>query len=542
MKKRYFPIRIGFVLFLSLVLLTQVFATSVSANSSTGTNANGATITIRVDMTSPVTISNINPGMSTVDNSLSYPWGTNDINAVNNAKTLMSNSLSFMNVFTQAWGAPDIWPDPNVSDPANWNWSLLDAQLKIVLDIGATPVISLATAPWWMKGQLQKDGTTRLIPDARGENTRYTYPTAFTDYRGITYPAGYVSPDPYNCRILDNQMDNWTRLVQEIAKRYMAAPYNVRYFQVWNELKGYYNSAQNRWSYENNPGDPSGYNAKNGYTYMYNRVYTAIMSEADFQDIPSNDIKIGGPYVVMVTWSTTTAGGFATKEAALKMKKYGTYDQRSLDVVKYWLQNKVGAGFITLDGKSANFDNKELTDPFTASEKFADVTNWVRSLDNDVYPGAQTLPIWWAEYHVSSIALDYTTPRTGSTLIYDNAIKSYALAKLINAGASVTLAWGTSEFFTPTNTVRGGQALPWTNINKVFKASFSSGTQLYKTTVSDPTKIEAISTLSKTLVINKTNSIQQVSVNGTRISLDPWGVKVVEIPAQMQEITIHKAG
>jgi hypothetical protein len=46
---------------------------------------------------------------------------------------------------------------------------------------------------------------------------------------------------------MDGQMTNWLLLVQRVAERYMVPPWNVRYFQVWNELKGYYNPVLNHW-------------------------------------------------------------------------------------------------------------------------------------------------------------------------------------------------------------------------------------------------------------------------------------------------------
>jgi len=487
-------------------------------------------------------VSNFHTGISQVDNSLDFPWGFNNQTAVNNAKSLIQSGISFMNQFIQAWAAPDIWPDPTNPDPTTWDWNLLDSQMQKILDSGATPVISLAEAPWWMKGQLQADGTTKLIPDVNGEWTTHIYTNPFVDYRVITYPAGYVSPDSYSCRILDNQIGNWTHLVMEIAKRYMVAPYNVRYFQVWNELKGYYNPTLNRWDYENNPGDPSGYNAQSGYTYMYNQVYDAVMSAAASLGIPANSFYIGGPYVCMDTWPTPIAGGWPSQEPNLTTKAYGTYDRRPIDVVKYWLQNKNGAGFITIDGSIFNKDNVELTDSFTASEKFADVTKWIRSLDNTVYPGARTLPIWWAEW--------YAWPYTDFSDAHNNAVKTYAMVKLLKQGCAVPLEWGASistsgndfGLWTPTNAAGGGQALPWYNSYKALHDYFGAGTPLCIAIVSNPSSIEVLSSKTRTMLINKTPNTYKVYIKIYKcpfmlpfwwntikmtIALSPYEVKIV---------------
>lgn len=62
-------------------------------------------------------------------------------------------------------------------------------------------MLTLCEAPWWMKGQLDKQGTTRLIPDERGEWRSHVYSAEVTDFRGLRYPNGYTSPDPYACRV-----------------------------------------------------------------------------------------------------------------------------------------------------------------------------------------------------------------------------------------------------------------------------------------------------------------------------------------------------
>jgi hypothetical protein len=527
--KRPFIFKARFIIIIGMLLCLLVSTSTVFAGQANAANTNNTTITVNVYTSSTTTVSTFNTGMSLVDNSLSYPWTNNDKTAVNNANTLLQKCMSFVNQFTLAWGVDDIWPDPSISDPASWNWSLLDSKILNIVNNGQVPVITLAEAPWWMKGQLQNDGTTKLIPDINGEWSSYTYSASFKDFRGIVYPAGYVSPDPFDSRVLDNQMTNWVRLNQEIAKRYMAAPYNVRYFQVWNELKGYYNPTLNRWDYENNPGDPSGYNAKNGYTYMYNQVYNAVMSAANSSGINKSSVYVGGPYVVMDTWTSKQAGGWPSKETSLQTKSYGTYDQRSIDVVKYWLKNKVGAGFITIDASVSNHDSNQGTNLFTASEKFADVTKWLRSLNNLTYPGAQTLPIWWAEWY------DYPDLSvSGSYDNYNNALKSYATAKMIASGVAVALIWGKNGenanetgLWTSTSISGGGQALPWYNSYKIFHDYFSPGTKLYTTKISDTSRVEAISSLTKTLLINKTNTTLTVTVNNVKISLASWEVKLV---------------
>src|ERR1019366_6761938 len=195
--------------------------------------------TVAVDKSTQTAVSQLSLGITHVDQGLDYPQGNNDLNAINNAKSLIKQAFPYEDTPIMAWGAPDPWPDPTQPEPTNWGY--LDSRMQLIADTGGIPVITLSEAPWWMKGQLQANGTTRLL-------------TASDEWSDIAY----------NSRILDNEMGNWLHLVQRVAERYMAPPYNVRYFQVWNELKGYYNPGTNTYDYTTSAGDPSGPNATNG--------------------------------------------------------------------------------------------------------------------------------------------------------------------------------------------------------------------------------------------------------------------------------------
>nr|BFE82653.1 hypothetical protein GCM10020093_052540 [Planobispora longispora] len=62
-----------------------------------------------------------------------------------------------------------------------------------------------------------------------------------------------------------------------MARRYPT----VKHFMVWNEFKGFWNNAQNRWDAE-------------AYTELYNKVYDALKAVDE-------DIKVGGPYVPILS-------------------------------------------------------------------------------------------------------------------------------------------------------------------------------------------------------------------------------------------------
>jgi hypothetical protein len=68
---------------------------------------------------------------------------------------------------------------------------------------------------------------------------------------------------------------------------------------------------------------------------MYNLVYKRLMRVATSLAILANSIKVGGPYVVMDTWSSSEQSNPSNFRTA-----YGTFDQRSLGVVQYCLSRR----------------------------------------------------------------------------------------------------------------------------------------------------------------------------------------------------------
>ena len=488
---QWLPLLIGFTLLAALG--ASVFASFRAGAMQVPVKA---TVSITVNNTSPLGTSSFSPGMTYVDNSLVYPSGANDPTAIQNVKSLIGGAIPYQNTPIMGWGLPDPWPDPSSPEPTNW--SALDARLSLTISTGGIPVITLCEAPWWMKGQLQPNGTTLPLTQADEWSTR-----------------------AFSSRILDNEMSAWLLLVQRVAERYMAPPYNVRYFQVWNELKGYYNPIKNSYDYTTSAGHPGGPNATHGYTYMYNRVYHRLMSVATSLSIPTSEVRVGGPYVVMDTWSTTHQSNPSKLTAA-----YGTYDERPMDVVKYWLIHKAGAAFISVDAYSANKDGVNITDAATSATKFADIVRWIRSLDNTVYPGAASLPIWLGEWY----ARPYKDWADNS---HSNAIKTYAMMEFIKAGGAVALAWGGTDVNRTgprlwTNTGKGGgTALPFYYSYKDFKEFFGPGVQLYNTTITPPGLVDAMASANDVMLVNISSTAQVVSVDGTLVSLNPYQVTVV---------------
>ena len=220
----------------------------------------------------------------------------NNAKAVASAKHLMQTSLAYQNQQIMGWGADNPEPAPGV-----YNWSSLDERVQLMQGTKAQMVLTLCCAPGWMR--------------PRGYQNDWKYLE--------------IAPDP-------SHIQSFADLTARVALRYP----DVKYFQVWNELKGMWSNSpgatpdisdSNRWDYER-------------YTTLYNAVYDAIKRVRP-------DAQIGGPYVIM-----DSDGNKSDMSNPGPSYSWGTLDQRSLDVLTYWLAHKHGADFIAIDGSSSNKD------------------------------------------------------------------------------------------------------------------------------------------------------------------------------------------
>jgi hypothetical protein len=466
---------------------------------SNSSGSNSTTITVTIKKQCAIT-SQYASGITLSDASLD-PGHAGDPTAVANVEAMIQQSAKYVNVPIMGWGLPDPWPDPSTSAPTDW--STLDARVKLAVNLGRTPIITLAIAPWWMKGEYDGNGKTQQL-------------TAADEWQDIAY----------NSRILDNKMSAWTQLVQDVATRYMQPPYNVHHFQVWNELKGYFDSDTNKYDFTTSPGQPDGPNARNGYTYMYNQVYKTLMNVATSQHVSQQNIKVGGPYVFADVWSNQNQS-----DPSDVSKPYGVFDQRPLDVLQYWLQHKTGAGFITFDASLEDRDTMKILNqqPFVAANLFADMVTWIRSLDPSLYPGSTTLPINLSEWFS-------WTEANNTSVDEDNALKAYTMMQFIQAGGGTALSWnnfgnGGSDFglWSSTFSYGGGQPYPWYSTYKSLEDNFSSGTVIYKTTVSAPSEVGAMASNSKLMLVNKTANNLIVNIGGVTIPLTPYEVTITNV-------------
>jgi hypothetical protein len=438
---------------MSIALLFILLALTASSAQAAMQPQTTTTVTVSSNV---ALVSSLEVG-TTHENNDADSW--HNAGSVASAKQVLQSSVTYQNQHIMGFGASD--PEPY---KGHYSLESLDQRVQLMRSTHAQMVITLCGAPGWMRPSGYMD-----------------------DWRYIE-----VAPDP-------SHVQDFAQLSAVIAARYP----DVKYFQVWNELKGMWSDApgasasarnQNRWDYER-------------YMTLYNAVYDAVKKVRP-------DALIGGPYVPM-----DSDGNRSQMSNPGPSYSWGTVDQRGLDVITYWLKHKHGGDFVAMDGWALNNDNVTNTDAFGMVQKFADINNWVRKQTN--------LPIWWSEWYV-----DDPTVSHGS-LNYYNALQSTALANMLTSGGSTALQWQpqgdkygysySEGLFTDTNMANGGKATAFAASSQAFKDNFGPGTALRAVKTSN-NNVTVIASRTKTMLINHLAWNQTVTVNGKTFTLGSYQV------------------
>jgi hypothetical protein len=256
----------------------------------------------------------------------------------------------------------------------------------------------------------------------------------------------------------------------------------IHYCVVWNELKGY-RQVPNHWDFQ-------------GYTTLYNTVYTTVKAR-----LPG--VAVGGPYVPFPPAAPGESPSALTGA-------WGTISQNSLDGVSYWLQHKVGADFLAVDGRTA-MPGVTPAQPAAATELFSTVDDWLRT--------QTTLPIWWMEWYARSP--DLGAPRW-------NAVSAYALMQLAASGADNAFLWnpefvpGTTSPATP-GIWESGTAND-TGLTPVFRVL---ATRLYgaQVTLSSPARgVELLTDGTAYVAVNTQDRARTITVAGTALPLPSYAI------------------
>ena len=413
----------------------------------TVTTAPCSDVTVTIKRTLPTQTTTLSLGAIHGQYSLDE-WG--DPAAVSRGKAALTASTTYQAQHIYGFGAKN----PEVSKGV-FDWTSLDRRVQLMQSMGATPVLTLCCAPDWMTSL----GTATS-----------------------TYPAIPPTPDHYQ---------DFADLARQIALRYPS----VTHFQVWNQMKGFWNNTTRNWDYV-------------AYTNFYNAVYDALKSV-------NPAIKVGGPYLIIEgTGNPISANNNA--------------------VIDYWLHNKHGADFVTFTHALVPYNATAIPTPdaiIASTDQFAAIEQQVRA--------KTSLPIWWAE--------DYFDGKFERITYADHQYQAAALASIVyheelgfgaasfrfqpQGVAGDTYDGDQESLFSDTRVIGGGQPFLAQRVYQTFKDSFPPGTQLYWSSSSSP-DVEVLASATKTLLINKRNAAVSVAVNGTVVPLARYEVRTLAAPLQ----------
>jgi len=396
-------------------------------------------VTVTVDRSTPDGTSNFTVGITHTQ----PKWENGDPAAVARAKSLLAEGLKFQNQHLMDWGTENPEPQPGV-----YNWASLDHRVALMRSMGASIVITLCTAPGWMK-------------------------TSGEDFPRQIGPASWADD-----RVADNHVEEFVDLCRKVVLRYS----DVKYFQIWNEYKGYWDTATNNWDFVR-------------FTDFYNRVYDAIRAARP-------DVQIGGPYY-----------------------PFDGPKPKDWEVVDYWFQHKHGADFVCFDGWVAGYPptrtRKDEAKKMSLTDYFGQIARQ--------FCARTQLPIWISEFYGGwSSNPEFTAANHASC--YLHALRS---------GVAVALLWDAelekwNYLFTSTRTPEGGQPSPHYQVVKLFNMYFGPGTPLFKASSSSP-DIEVLASRTKTLLINKRDASVEVRLDGAPLTLNPYEVRLVDAVAKSKE-------
>jgi hypothetical protein len=332
--------------------------------------------------------------------------------------------------------------------PGEYDFDSLDSRMGFIRRSGGAPVITLCCAPDWMKGG--RAGDTNW-----GEIETAPLPEHYSDFADLS---------------------------AVVARRYP----DVRHFIVWNELKGFFNEGTKQWDAA-------------AYTALYNEVYTALKAVRP-------DILVGGPYMGMATTAPTE-----TFHASPLSGSWGSVDQRSIDVVEYWLTHNRGADFIVVDGVATT--DGGAPDEFAALKKLSAVSSWVRE--------RTSLPLWWAEWYVGPDQREWTVERRV-------ALRTAALIEMAHSGVDTAVYWNPTPrdaicatcLWTDTRDPDGGVPGPFLTILQEFARSFPEGTRLDD--VPEPPGVRILAQEHRLIAVNTLADQTAFEIDGRAVELDPY--------------------
>lgn len=357
--------------------------------------------------------------LGTSNTRLGWTWTHNE-RRDSTTKALLATAARIQNQHLIGFGSVT---DPQPGAGAAYNWASMDSTFGF-------PTSSTG---------LMSGATERCLticgcpPHMRSPKAGQSWdPNGVHSGTQLTSLTEYVPPN-------HSWFSEYADLVAAFAVRYP----HVKYFQVWNELKGFYVVNQTSGSSAIPPGSglPAGITPLSnrwwyeGYTAMYNLIWQRVKAVRP-------DAFIVGPYNVLNTLSWDTSADWANDTFPDRcMGPWGYIDKKVLHVHRYFLANCTGADALCSDVRNLTKDssagtyysipsvpgapdptNKWTTNPeggihhrywkegqtvgaWNQGQKIVDWIQWVRDLgaSSATYQrsvcDARTIPICFAEWY-----------------------------------------------------------------------------------------------------------------------------------------------
>lgn len=369
--------------------------------------------------------------------------------------------------------------------------------------MGGTPALIFFQWPWHLRGVYSNGVTTLVTKENQFE---------------------------VEGRILTSKMPQFDILVDRIARRYMAAPYNVRHFLLGNEMKGFYirrDGISDLWDSGMYPGTP-GDHADHGYTYLWNRWAGVIRAAAADMGVDPKELILIGPYAAVRTEAMPSN---ATVEVGhpLKGKSYGEFRKNAIETIDTFLKNADNPGGIAFDGGSRNVSGGELVDIYQRQGKWADMMDYIR---NHAGGAGTDLPVFVAETYLRRADNEKAGEEQYASF------KTVGIFELIRSGYTSAWLWspvGKGEPDTPegglmtgTETADGAKAKAWYYALKTIHEQFPPGADLYHVEISNADAIDALANSKFVFLVNKKGSEQLAVVNGVSYNLGSYECKLIE--------------
>jgi hypothetical protein len=413
-------------------------------------------------------VTNFRLGMNWIDQQLH-----GDATSVANGATVMAASTEIVCTHTMWFGPYNPWRT-HLETEAQMHWANeagepdnLDYRLDLLTDKNLSIAVTIGLTPTWM---VTDDNSHD------GENLNVTYQE--------TAPTV-------------NHFDEMAELTRRflVHMRTRFGVNKVERVQLWNELKGFWSIALNRWRYED-------------LVTLYNGINTVVQAFNATLDAGELHVLIGGPYVSLSTGGPNPTPG---ADNELYLANGDHVDTRTLDALLYFRDNAAYYDFICLDG---------------ANRYVNDIMEWY-----DIqFPN---IPIIWNEFY--SGYFNTTTPvnQKRAALITN-------IARCIKTGVVSAYLWepesrigDAGEFadqwtWVDTGNAGGGTATDTATILQKIKTDFPSGTQLYDYTL-DPNDadVEIVMSATNALIVN--NKSIDIVVEGTTIPA--YSADVIDIVA-----------